>query len=96
MGAPAHHSPEAEAEPQSPMWLPALGAALFIGAAIWFFGTSKPAEETTSPPPAQEKPKQAPEAKRAAAPADSGKFDAKQMEERIRAMQEQFKGRKQH
>ena len=66
------------------MWLPALGAALFVGAAIWLFGTGKPT----------------PEAKQDSAPAipaatDSArrKPDPKQLEEQLKMLQERFKGR---
>ncbi len=99
MGAPSHDSHDAEAEPQSPMWLPALGAVLFIGAAIWMFGTGKPVDEAQKPQAqekAQERPSP-PEARRVPPPVatDSGgrRPDPKQMEERIRAMQEQFRNR---
>ena len=30
------HAPPADDEPKSPMWLPALGAALFLGGALWW------------------------------------------------------------
>jgi hypothetical protein len=30
------HGTPLEAEPQTPMWLPALGAALFVSAALWW------------------------------------------------------------
>jgi hypothetical protein len=33
----AHHAPaEAQAEPQTPMWLPALGAGLFVAVGLWW------------------------------------------------------------
>jgi hypothetical protein len=35
MSAPHGHSAPVEVEPQTPMWLPALGAALFIAFGLW-------------------------------------------------------------
>src|ERR1700691_5890754 len=41
-------------EPKSPMWLPALGAALFLGVGIWWAVTP-----SSQPPPAAEPPAEA-------------------------------------
>ncbi len=35
MSDPHGHSKPAEDEPETPMWLPALGAALFIALGLW-------------------------------------------------------------
>ncbi|MGH7293765.1 MAG: hypothetical protein ACRELB_02475, partial [Polyangiaceae bacterium] len=33
------HAPPLDDEPRSPMWLPVLGAALFLAAGIWWAAT---------------------------------------------------------
>jgi hypothetical protein len=43
----AHDAPPPE--PQTPMWLPALGVALFVGAAVWW--ATRPAPPP--PPPVE-------------------------------------------
>jgi hypothetical protein len=45
-----HDSHEAEAEPQTPMWLPALGIALFLIAGIWW--ATRNAAPQAAPPSA--------------------------------------------
>jgi hypothetical protein len=74
------------------MWLPALGAGLFIVAAVFLFGTGAPAS-----PPAKEGTRAGDvkaEAKPAASVAPAGpgqrKPDAKQMEEQLKMLQERF------
>ncbi|MDB4943549.1 MAG: hypothetical protein JWP97_3083 [Labilithrix sp.] len=32
----AHHGPPAPPEPKTPLWLPAVGAALFLAAGLWW------------------------------------------------------------
>lgn len=39
-------------EPQTPMWLPAVGAALFVGVALWWAVTPSAAPSTPAEPPA--------------------------------------------
>lgn len=41
-----------EEEPQTPIWLPALGAALFVGVALWWAVTPSSAPATPAEPPA--------------------------------------------
>jgi hypothetical protein len=41
------HAPPVDDEPKSPMWLPALGAALFLGAALWWAVTPAAAQPAT-------------------------------------------------
>ena len=41
-----------EEEPQTPIWLPALGAALFVGAALWWAVTPSSAPSTPAEPAA--------------------------------------------
>jgi hypothetical protein len=41
-----------EEEPQTPIWLPALGAALFVGVALWWAVTPSSASSTQAEPPA--------------------------------------------
>ena len=43
------HEPPALPEPHTPMWLPALGVALFVSVALWWAVTPKAA-----PPPASD------------------------------------------
>jgi hypothetical protein len=45
-----HDAHEAEAEPQTPMWLPALGIALFLLAGIWW--ATRPVPQAPPPAPA--------------------------------------------
>lgn len=54
------HEPPPPDEPKSPMWLPALGAALFITVGLWW-------AVTPSPPPPPEEPA-VPEGAASAAP----------------------------
>jgi hypothetical protein len=60
------HEPPPPDEPKSPMWLPALGAALFITVGLWWAVTPSP------PPPPPEEPEAAasaaPQAAASAAP----------------------------
>ena len=45
------HAPPLDDEPKSPMWLPALGAALFLGAGLWWAVTPaavQPAPDTAA------------------------------------------------
>jgi hypothetical protein len=45
--AAAHdHGPPAPPEPHTPMWLPAVGALLFLSAGLWWALTTPPAEKT--------------------------------------------------
>jgi hypothetical protein len=44
------HEHENEAEPQTPMWLPALGIALFLLAGIWW--ATRPVPQAAPPAPA--------------------------------------------
>jgi hypothetical protein len=46
----AHDGHDAEAEPQTPMWLPALGIALFLLAGIWW-ATRNAAPQAAPPAP---------------------------------------------
>lgn len=46
----AHDTHETEAEPQTPMWLPALGIALFLLAGIWW--ATRPVPEAPPAPAA--------------------------------------------
>ncbi|HEX8791796.1 MAG TPA: hypothetical protein VF765_12670 [Polyangiaceae bacterium] len=43
-----------EEEPQTPMWLPAVGAALFVGVALWWAVTPPVAPSTPAEAPAAE------------------------------------------
>jgi hypothetical protein len=45
------HGPPDPPEPKTPMWLPALGAALFLIAGVWFAVTpsAKPAQDAAAP-----------------------------------------------
>ena len=44
------HGPPDPLEPKTPMWLPALGAALFLIAGVWFaVSSAKPAPEAAAP-----------------------------------------------
>jgi hypothetical protein len=61
----AHDSPLPE--PKTPMWLPALGAALFLAAAAWWLIRS---QEAPKPPPAPEPAASSAPAGSAAPPAD--------------------------
>lgn len=45
----AHGQTPREDEPKSPLWLPALGAALFLVAGIWWFAFGTPEPKATSP-----------------------------------------------
>lgn len=47
-GADAHHGPPPPPEPHTPMWLPAVGALLFLMVGL-FWALSTPAKETTEP-----------------------------------------------
>jgi hypothetical protein len=96
----SHGSPPDD-EPKTPMWLPALGAALFVGVALWWAVTPSalpiaPAEDAASasasvaPPPATPPPQAAHAAIPAGGPraAPSGmKLDPK-IEERMRKLHE--------
>ncbi len=63
MSDPAHAQPPPPPEPRTPLWLPAVGAALFALAGIgWALDTEKP-----PPPPAEDAPTAV--AVKAAAPA---------------------------
>ena len=42
----AHDSHETEQEPQTPMWLPALGVVLFLIAGIWWATRNGPSPQT--------------------------------------------------
>jgi len=46
------HEPAPPPEPQTPMWLPAVGAALFITVGLWWAVTPKPPKVEEEPPPA--------------------------------------------
>ncbi|HEY1696372.1 MAG TPA: hypothetical protein VGG39_29610 [Polyangiaceae bacterium] len=43
------HAPPVDDEPKSPLWLPALGAALFVGAGLWWAVT--PSAAAVAPEP---------------------------------------------
>ncbi|MEO8798033.1 MAG: hypothetical protein ABI551_09130 [Polyangiaceae bacterium] len=47
----ADHHAELPEEPKTPMWLPALGGALFLLAGIWWVTCPEPAN-TSAPAPA--------------------------------------------
>jgi hypothetical protein len=75
----------AEDEPRSPAWLPALGAVLFVSAAVAFLATREGAAQPTAPAPekpvaAVEAPQLQPQLQRPAPavvpPAQSGNADA--------------------
>jgi hypothetical protein len=46
-----HDAHETEEEPQTPMWLPALGIALFLIAGIWWATRPVPHAPPSPPPP---------------------------------------------
>lgn len=46
----SHDTPDVQDEPQSPMWLPALGIVLFLVAGIWW--ATRPVPQAPPPPPA--------------------------------------------
>jgi hypothetical protein len=51
MSAPHGHSAPVEDEPQTPMWLPALGATLFIAFGLWLIVSTPSAGEAASAAP---------------------------------------------
>lgn len=67
MSSADHGSHVAEDEPKTPMWLPALGVALFLIVGIWF--ATRPAEPTADDAQKGEGAGAAPTATASAAPA---------------------------
>ncbi len=74
------------------MWLPAVGAALFIGAAVWLFGTGGPAQpaSNSAAKTADVKAEVRPGASVAPMGSEQRKPNAKQMEEQLKMLQERF------
>lgn len=66
------HAAQVDDEPRTPMWLPALGAAIFVGAALWWAVTpssaAPPAEGAASASGSAAAAAAAPPAPRAGAP----------------------------
>jgi hypothetical protein len=77
------------------MWLPALGAALFIGAAVWLFGTDRSAELAAKQAPTAGDLDAQPPPPAGAVPTDSAhrRPNGKQMEEQLKILQERFRNR---
>src|ERR1700734_2382132 len=50
------HAAPLEDEPQTPMWLPALGAALFVGAGLWWAVTPAAVPLVAEPAPSASAP----------------------------------------